>query len=152
MLTLDGINQFYIDVERDERKLYTPRYTQCDLYDFISTAQTMIFVNNRWKADWLADCLDQRGHTVSLIHGELDQRERDMRMQEFRTGSSRMLISTDVLGRGIDVHQVGLVVNFDVPRQLELYLHHYRAVWKLWEEGRRHQPDHQAGCADAAGD
>ena len=131
MLTLDGINQFYIDVERDEWKLDT----LCDLYDVISTAQTMIFVNSRRKAGWLADCLDQRGHTVSLIHGELDQRERDKRMQEFRTGSSRMLISTDVLGRGIDVQQVGLVVNYDLPRQPEPYLHRIGRSGRFGKKG-----------------
>ena len=73
--------------------------------------------------------------TVRLIHGELDQRERDMRMQEFRTGSSRMLISTDVLGRGIDVQQVGLVVNFDLPPRPEPYLHRIGRSGRFGKKG-----------------
>ena len=88
-LTLAGINQYYVNVEKEEWKLDT----LCDLYSVISIAQTMIFCANRRKADWLARSLDERGHTVSLIHGELDPKERELRMAEFRTGASRMLIS-----------------------------------------------------------
>lgn len=61
--------------------------------------------------------------TVSALHGDLDQRERDVIMQQFRTGSSRVLITTDILARGIDVQQVSLVINYDLPSNRENYIH-----------------------------
>merc|ERR1711912_75967 len=63
------------------------------------------------------------GFTVSTMHAELDQKERDLIMREFRSGSSRVLISTDLLARGIDVQQVSLVINYDLPQNMENYLH-----------------------------
>jgi translation initiation factor 4A len=64
-----------------------------------------------------------RDHTVSATHGDMDQNTRDIIMREFRSGSSRVLITTDLLARGIDVHQVLLVINYDLPTQPENYLH-----------------------------
>lgn len=64
-----------------------------------------------------------RDHTVSATHGDMDQNTRDIIMREFRSGSSRMLITTDLLARGIDVQQVSLVINYDLPTQPENYLH-----------------------------
>lgn len=64
-----------------------------------------------------------RDHTVSATHGDMDQNTRDVIMREFRSGSSRVLITTDLLARGIDVQQVSLVINFDLPTQPENYLH-----------------------------
>ena len=60
---------------------------------------------------------------VSAMHGDMDQRERNVIMQEFRSGSSRVLITTDLLARGIDVQQVSLVINYDLPNQRETYIH-----------------------------
>jgi len=67
--------------------------------------------------------MEKRDFTVSTMHAELDQKERDLIMREFRSGSSRVLISTDLLARGIDVQQVSLVINYDLPSNLENYLH-----------------------------
>merc|ERR1711901_18140 len=64
-----------------------------------------------------------RDFTISTMHAELDQKERDLVMREFRSGSSRVLISTDLLARGIDVQQVSLVINYDLPHNVENYLH-----------------------------
>merc|ERR1711901_177 len=64
-----------------------------------------------------------RDFTISTMHAELDQKERDLVMREFRSGSSRVLISTDLLARGIDVQQVSLVINYDLPQKVENYLH-----------------------------
>lgn len=61
--------------------------------------------------------------TVSAMHGEMPQKERDEIMQEFRQGNSRVLISTDVWARGIDVQQVSLVINYDLPSNRENYIH-----------------------------
>lgn len=73
--------------------------------------------------DWLTDQMRQRDHTVSATHGDMDQNTRDVIMREFRSGSSRVLITTDLLARGIDVQQVSLVINYDLPTQPENYLH-----------------------------
>ncbi|KAH0920590.1 hypothetical protein HID58_020608 [Brassica napus] len=118
-LTLEGIRQFYVNVEKEEYKLET----LCDLYDTLNITQGVIFVNTRRKVDWLTDQMRSRDHTVSATHGDMDQNTRDIIMREFRSGSSRVLITTDLLARGIDVQQVSLVINFDLPTQPENYLH-----------------------------
>ncbi|CAM8913913.1 unnamed protein product [Rhodiola kirilowii] len=118
-LTLEGIKQFYVNVEKEEWKLET----LCDLYETLAITQSVIFVNTRRKVDWLTDKMRGRDHTVSATHGDMDQNTRDIIMREFRSGSSRVLITTDLLARGIDVQQVSLVINYDLPTQPENYLH-----------------------------
>jgi superfamily II DNA/RNA helicase len=75
------------------------------------------------QVDWLTDSMKNKDFTVSATHGDMDQNTRDVIMREFRSGSSRVLITTDLLARGIDVQQVSLVINFDLPAQPENYLH-----------------------------
>jgi len=118
-LTLEGIKQFYVNVEREDWKLDT----LCDLYETLAITQSVIFINTRRKVDWLTDQMRARDHTVSATHGDMDQNTRDIIMREFRSGSSRVLITTDLLARGIDVQQVSLVINYDLPTQPENYLH-----------------------------
>jgi len=118
-LTLEGIRQFYVAIEKEEWKLDT----LCDLYETLTITQAIIYCNTRRKVDFLADQMAKRDFTISTMHAELDQKERDLIMREFRSGSSRVLISTDLLARGIDVQQVSLVINFDLPGNLENYLH-----------------------------
>merc|ERR1712212_21446 len=118
-LTLEGIRQFYISVEREEWKLDT----LCDLYETLTITQAVIFSNTRRKVDWLTEKMHGRDFTVSAMHGDMDQKERDVIMREFRSGSSRVLITTDLLARGIDVQQVSLVINYDVPTNRENYIH-----------------------------
>jgi len=118
-LTLEGIRQFYVAIEKEEWKLDT----LCDLYETLTITQAIIYCNTRRKVDFLADQLAKRDFTISTMHAELDQKERDLVMREFRSGSSRVLISTDLLARGIDVQQVSLVINFDLPQNMENYLH-----------------------------
>mmetsp|Transcript_7416 Transcript_7416/g.16207 ORF Transcript_7416/g.16207 Transcript_7416/m.16207 type:complete len:413 (+) Transcript_7416:150-1388(+) len=118
-LTLEGIKQFYIAVDREEWKLDT----LCDLYETLTITQAIIYCNTRRKVDWLQEQMQQRDFTVSCMHGDMDQRERDIIMREFRSGSSRVLITTDLLARGIDVQQVSLVINFDLPTNRENYIH-----------------------------
>merc|ERR1711967_179288 len=110
-LTLDGIKQFYIVVEGEDYKLNT----LCDLYETVTITQAIIYCNTRRKVDFLKNEMEKRDFTVSTMHAELDQKERDLIMREFRSGSSRVLISTDLLARGIDVQQVSLVINYDLP-------------------------------------
>lgn len=118
-LTLEGIKQFYIAIGREEWKLDT----LCDLYGSLAITQAIIYCNTRHKAERLFHQLDSRDFTVSCMHGDLEQKERDVIMREFRSGSSRVLISTDLLARGIDVQQVSLVINYDIPTNRENYIH-----------------------------
>ncbi|XP_015753402.1 PREDICTED: eukaryotic initiation factor 4A-6-like [Acropora digitifera] len=118
-LTLEGIKQFYIHVEREEWKLDT----LCDLYETLTITQAVIFLNTRRKVDWLTEKMHGKDFTVSAMHGDMDQKERDVIMREFRSGSSRVLITTDLLARGIDVQQVSLVINYDLPGNRENYIH-----------------------------
>jgi translation initiation factor 4A len=118
-LTLEGIKQFYIAVEKEDWKLDT----LSDLYETVTITQAVIFCNTRRKVDWLTDKLTQRDFTVSAMHGDMDQGQRDLIMKEFRSGSSRVLIATDLLARGIDVQQVSLVINYDLPANRENYIH-----------------------------
>jgi len=118
-LTLEGIQQFYVATEKEEWKLET----LCDLYETLTVTQSIIYCNTRRKVDMLQHEMSARDFTVSVIHADLDQEARNLVMREFRSGSSRVLISTDLLARGIDVQQVSLVINYDLPSKVENYLH-----------------------------
>jgi translation initiation factor 4A len=118
-LTLEGIRQYYVGIEKEEWKLDT----LCDLYETITITQAIIYCNSRRKVDFLANEMSKRDFTISTMHSDMDQNERSLVMREFRSGSSRVLISTDLLARGIDVQQVSLVMNYDLPQDMENYLH-----------------------------
>ncbi|KAI4526593.1 P-loop containing nucleoside triphosphate hydrolase protein [Schizophyllum commune] len=118
-LTLEGIKQFFVAVEKEDWKFDT----LCDLYDTLTITQAVIFCNTRRKVDWLTEKMRQSNFTVSSMHGEMVQKERDAIMAEFRAGTSRVLITTDVWARGIDVQQVSLVINYDLPANRENYIH-----------------------------
>jgi len=118
-LTLEGLKQFFVAVEREEWKFDT----LCDLYDTLTITQAVIFCNTKRKVDWLTEKMREANFTVSSMHGDMVQKERDFIMQEFRSGASRVLITTDVWARGIDVQQVSLVINYDLPNNRELYIH-----------------------------
>jgi translation initiation factor 4A len=130
-LTLEGIKQFYISVEREEWKLDT----LCDLYDTLNITQSVIFCNTRRKVDWLTDKMRSREFTVSSTHGEIGQKERDVILHEFKTGSSRVLITTDLLARGIDVQHVSLVINYDLPKNVENYIHRIGRSGRFGKKG-----------------
>ncbi|OMH86077.1 ATP-dependent RNA helicase FAL1 [Zancudomyces culisetae] len=118
-LTLEGISQFFINVEKEDWKFET----LCDLYDSLVITQAVIFCNTKNKVDWLASQMRSNNFTVSSMHGDMEQKQRDSVMQEFRAGSSRVLITTDIWARGIDVQQVSLVINYDLPTNRENYIH-----------------------------
>ncbi|KAI0375799.1 DEAD-domain-containing protein [Pilatotrama ljubarskyi] len=118
-LTLEGIKQFFVAVEKEDWKFDT----LCDLYDTLTITQAVIFCNTRRKVDWLTEKMRAANFTVSSMHGEMAQKERDAIMAEFRSGTSRVLITTDVWARGIDVQQVSLVINYDLPANRENYIH-----------------------------
>jgi len=118
-LTLDGIKQYFVAVEKEDYKFAT----LCDLYETMTITQAIIYCNTRRKVNWLTDQMKQRDFTVSAMHGDMDQKDREMIMKEFRSGSTRVLITTDLLARGIDVHSVSLVINYDLPINRENYIH-----------------------------
>jgi superfamily II DNA/RNA helicase len=178
-LTLEGIKQFYVNVEKEDWKLDT----LCDLYETLAITQSVIFANTRRKViaavfagccaltncphswqlsgticlpvdaqlciwrfrspktnadppvtcyfsvssllhcqvDWLTDKMRERDHTVSATHGDMDQNTRDVIMREFRSGSSRVLITTDLLARGIDVQQVRCYACVTLGRDVKMF-------------------------------
>ena len=118
-LTLEGIRQFHIALEQEEWKLGTV----CDLYETLTITQSIIYCNTRHKVEWLAAEMAARDFTVSSMHGDMEQSQRELVLREFRDGVSRVLITTDLLARGIDVQGVSLVINYDLPPQRENYIH-----------------------------
>ena len=118
-VTLEGINQYFIELPREDWKYEV----LCDLYQQLNINQAIIYCNKRQKVEWLAEKMSGQGFPLSFIHGEMEVEERRRRMTEFRKGSIRVLISTDLLARGIDVQQVSLVINYELPVQRENYIH-----------------------------
>ena len=110
-LTLEGIKQFFVAVEKEDWKFDT----LCDLYDTLTITQAVIFCNTRRKVEWLTEKMRDANFTVSAIEGSMQQKERDAITSEFRSGGTRVLITTDLYARGIDVATVSLVINYDLP-------------------------------------
>lgn len=98
-------------------------------------ARTVVFCNTRFRAEKLAQAMKSKGVSCSLLHGELEQRERTAAMKEFREGRSSMLISTDVSARGIDVDDVDAVVNFDPPADEDYYVHRIGRTARAFRKG-----------------
>ena len=118
-LTLEGIEQYYIEVNRDDDKFETI----CDIYGMITISQSIIYVNTVKSAEMLKERLTNSNFEVSVINGKMPSMERSNIMKEFRSGNTRILISTDLLSRGIDIQQVSIVINYDLPNDIECYLH-----------------------------
>lgn len=118
-VTLEGIRQFYVNVEQEAWKFDC----LCDLYQHINISAAIIYTNTRKNVEWLAKRLQEHGFEVSFIHGEMDQKERKRCIDAFRSGESRVLVSSDLLARGIDVQQVSLVINFELPVEQANYIH-----------------------------
>lgn len=118
-LTLEGITQFYINIKVSDWKYDILK----DLYDTISISQCIIYFNSKNKLNEIYRNLIDEQFPVSIIHGELSTHERKTTMNEFKSGQTRILLSTDLLSRGIDIQQLSLVINFDLPRTKETYIH-----------------------------
>jgi translation initiation factor 4A len=129
-VTLEGIKQFYIEVEKPEKI-----ETLMDLYDSISVAQSVIFVNTKNSADFVAAQLNEKGKTVSCIHSDMKREERDRVMEQFRSGSSRVLVTTDLVARGIDIQHVNIVINFDISDNKENYIHRIGRCGRYGKKG-----------------
>lgn len=118
-VTLDGIKQFYVELPQEEWKFDV----LCDIYAQLTINQAIIYVRTRQRAEWLAMKMKDAKFTLECIHGEQKEEERKKKMDDFRSGNVRVLIATDLLARGIDVQQVSLVINFELPTNKENYIH-----------------------------
>ena len=118
-LTLEGIKQFYIDLKQYNWK-FDVLY---DLYDTINITQSIIYVNSKNILNNLYDRLLKDEYPVSYIHGDMQTAEREKNLNDFKNGITRIMLSTDLLSRGIDIQQLSLVINFDLPRNKETYIH-----------------------------
>ena len=110
-LNVDAITQLYIDCANDDEKFKN----LCELYGLLTIASSIIFVARKETADLLYKRMKMEGHAVSVLHGSLETQERDRLIDDFREGRSKVLITTNVLARGIDIPSVTMVVNYDMP-------------------------------------
>lgn len=118
-LTLEGIQQFFVDVKHNDWKYDVIT----DLYDTINVGQCIIYMNNKQKIVEIYDRLIRDNFPVNYITGDRTVDERNKIMNDFRSGTLRILLSSDLLARGIDIQQLSLVINFDLPREKETYIH-----------------------------
>ena len=118
-LTLEGIQQFFINVKHNDWKYDVIT----DLYDVINVGQCIVYINSKNKIEEVYDRLTKDNFPVGYISGNRTVQERNETMEQFRGGQIRVLLSSDLLARGIDIQQLSLVINFDLPREKETYIH-----------------------------
>jgi translation initiation factor 4A len=118
-LTLEGISQYYVALDDDRQKYATLK----DLYQFISLSQCIIYCNSVKRVCDLYEAMKEDNFPVCCIHSNMDKTEREKSFAEFKNGSARVLISSNVTARGIDIQQVSVVINFDLPKDIHTYLH-----------------------------
>jgi len=119
MLTLEGISQYYIALQDDSQKYETIKH----LFSFISLSQCIIYCNSIKRVIDLYNAMIEDQFPVTCIHSNMEKKERDEAFTNFKTGVSRVLISSNLTARGIDIQQVSIVINFDVPKCVNTYLH-----------------------------
>ena len=117
-VTLEGIKQFKVVINEEWK--YD---TLVDIYDLLNISQCIIYINYKNKLMNIYDELIKNNYPVDFIHGEVDKSERESKLLDFKNGKTRMLLSTDLLSRGIDIQQLNLVINFDLPKSKETYVH-----------------------------
>jgi len=118
-LTLEGIVQHLIALEDDSHKYSTLK----DIFQMISVTQSIIYCNSIKRVTDLHEAMLQDNFPVCCIHSGMEKSERDAAFRDFKCGKHRVLISSNVTARGIDVQNVGVVINFDVPKDVHTYLH-----------------------------
>jgi superfamily II DNA/RNA helicase len=106
-----------------------------DLYNIVSTSQTIIFCNTIRKIEWLEENLKKNNFPITVIHSNMTQAERDVVVKEFRDGKTRLLLTTDLLSRGIDIPQVNMVINYDLPINKETYMHRIGRTGRFTKKG-----------------
>jgi translation initiation factor 4A len=130
-LTLEGIRQYKILLKKEEFKFGV----LLDLYKAISIKQSIIYCNNRKKVEDLVSNLTEYKISMICLHGDMAQSEREKIMKDFASGSARILITTDLLARGIDLQQLSLVINYDIPNNRENYIHRIGRTGRFGRKG-----------------
>jgi translation initiation factor 4A len=128
---LEGIQQFFVPIDREDYKFECI----CDLYKHLNITQAVIFCNKRQKADILAEKMSAQGYPITCLHGELEKTERARRMDQFIKGQTRVMIATDIIARGIDVQQLSLVINYELPSNRENYVHRIGRAGRYGRKG-----------------
>lgn len=118
-LTLQGISQYYVNVNSDSDKYETLK----DIFATITISQSIIYCNSIKRVNDLEEAMIEDNFPVKKIHGKMSESERTDVYNQFKSGGCRVLISSDLFARGIDVQQVGIVINFDIPKSEFTYLH-----------------------------
>jgi len=135
--SLDNIKQVWVDCPTPEAKYRSI----ANIYGVITIGQAMIFCHTRKTVNWLVEKMTAEGHAVALLSGELTVEERLIVLDRFRDGLEKILITTNVLSRGIDIEQVTIVVNFDLPVDVngkadcETYLHRIGRTGRFGKHG-----------------
>ena len=130
-LTVSAIKQAYYRVAKKDKIR-----ALCRLMDYYQPARSLIFANTKRMVDEIAGRLNELGYEASALHGDLTQAQRDTVMNQFRKGSCAILIATDVAARGIDVSGVDAVFNYDVPEDIEYYVHRIGRTGRAGRKGR----------------
>lgn len=118
-LTLEGIRQYFVALHLDDHKYST----LLDLYKYLTVSQCIIYCNSVDRVQRLCDRMQMDGYAATCLHSRMEKEDRDAAFAEFRSGRSRVLISSDITARGIDVQQVSIVINYDLPMSVDTYLH-----------------------------
>ena len=118
-LTLQGIRQYYVSLDNDEQKFAALK----DLFSTISISQSIIYCNSINRTNDLYMAMKQEGYPVIAIHSNMSEEERKQSYEDFKSGRARTIICTDLFSRGIDVQQVSIVINFDLPKSVHVYIH-----------------------------
>jgi translation initiation factor 4A len=128
---LDGIQQFFVGLDREDHKF------ECiaDLYKHLNIAQAVIFCNKRQTADVLSSKMQALGYPITCLHGDLERNERISRWEQFLKGTTRVMIATDVISRGIDIQQISLVINYELPPKIENYVHRIGRAGRYGRKG-----------------
>ena len=126
-----AIKNFYLNTEEEEYKFLT----LLDLFQIISSSHTMIFCNSINKVEFLKNKLEEEGFPITAIHGGLEQKERSNIVNEFREGKTRILLTTDLLARGIDIPEVKLVINYDLPKNHSTFFHRVGRSGRFGKKG-----------------
>ena len=130
-LTVPNIEQYYFDV-KEKTKLDA----LCRIIDVYDPKLAMVFCNTKKRVDDLVEMLQGRGYFAEGLHGDLKQAQRDKVMQKFRNGTIEILVATDVAARGIDVDDIDVVFNYDVPQDEEYYVHRIGRTGRAGKAGK----------------
>ncbi len=130
-VTVREIKQYFMNVENEKYKLDN----LIDIYKNISVAQSIIFCNRKETAEWLSNNLKEQNFNVAYIHGEMELQKRIEILKLFRNGQLKLLIATDLIARGIDVQQLQLVINYDIPVKKENYIHRIGRSGRFGKKG-----------------